>query len=296
MMNTARFRVRPGARRPFGDVPADFTDGFDGKAAGQKHLDRRLPELESLQERMYAERQHALLVIVQGMDTAGKDSIIKHVLTGLNPEGLSVHNFKQPSSEELAHDFLWPASRVLPARGQITVFNRSYYEEVLVVRVHPELLEKQQLPAGRVGRRIWDERFEDINAFERHLWRSGTTVVKLFLHLSRREQEKRLLARIDDPTKNWKFSAGDLPERARWKDYMAAYEAAVSATSTTHAPWHVIPADHKWFAHAAVAEILYDTIHRLDPQYPALTAPQRRELLKARREIMRKRKVGRVRL
>jgi PPK2 family polyphosphate:nucleotide phosphotransferase len=291
-MNVDRFRVRPGARRPLDEVPTDFTDGLDDKAKGQRHLSRRLPELEALQERMYAERRHALLVIVQGMDTAGKDSVIKHVFTGLNPEGLSVYNFKQPSSEELAHDFLWRTSRVLPARGQICVFNRSYYEEVLVVRVHPELLEQQRLPGERVRPKIWDERFEDINAFERHLWRSGTTVVKLFLHLSRREQERRLLARIDDPTKNWKFSGGDLPERARWKDYMTAYEAAVSATSTPRAPWYVIPADHKWFAHAAVAEILYDTLRRIDPQYPALTAVQRRELAKARREITRKRKVG----
>ena len=292
-MNTDRFRVKPGARRVLTAVPTDFTGGFDDKADGEKHLGERLERLEALQERLYAQHQHALLVIVQGMDTAGKDSAIKHVLTGFNPQGVTVQNFKQPSSEELAHDFLWSAARGVPARGHIVVFNRSYYEEVLVVRVHPELLEHQGLPKERIGSHIWEERFEDINAFERHLWRSGTTVVKFFLNISRREQEKRLLARIDDPTKNWKFSAGDLPERARWKAYMAAYEEALSATSTKRAPWHVIPADHKWFAHAAIADILYDTLRSLDPKFPALTAPQRRELMEARRELTRKRKAAR---
>jgi PPK2 family polyphosphate:nucleotide phosphotransferase len=287
-MNPNRLRVVPGARRPLDTVPTDFTHGFHDKADGQSHLEKRLGRLEALQEKLYAQRRHALLVVVQGMDTAGKDSAIKHVFAGFNPEGLSVHNFKQPSSEELAHDFLWPASRVLPARGQIAVFNRSYYEEVLVVRVHPEFLEKQGLPKERVRSKIWSERFEDINAFERHLWRSGTSVVKFFLNISRSEQEKRLLARIDDSSKNWKFSPGDLPERARWKAYMAAYEDALSATSTAHAPWYVIPADHKWFAHAAIAEVLYDTLRHLDPQYPPLTSAQRREVADARRQLTRK--------
>ncbi len=287
-MNPNRFRVKPGARRPLDAVPTDFTNGFDDKASALDHLQKRLERVEALQEKLFAQRQHALLVIVQGMDTSGKDSVIKHVFTGVNPQGLSVHNFKQPSSEELAHDFLWPASRVQPARGQIAVFNRSYYEEVLVVRVHPEFLEKQRLPKERITSKIWSERFEDINAFERHLRRSGTTVVKFFLNISRREQEKRLLARIDDPTKNWKFSPGDLPERARWKAYMAAYQEALSATSTSHAPWYVIPADHKWFAHAAIAEVLYDTLRRLDPEYPPLTPVQRRELTDARRQLTRR--------
>lgn len=290
-MNADRLRVEPGARRPLDAVPTDFTNGFDDRAGGQQHLQRRLARLEALQEKLYAQRQHALLVIIQGMDTAGKDSAIKHVFTGFNPQGLSVHNFKQPSSEERAHDFLWPASRVLPARGQIAVFNRSYYEEVLVVRVHPEFLEMQGLPKERIRSKIWGERFEDINAFERHLWRSGTTVVKFFLNISRSEQEKRLLSRIDDPSKNWKFSPGDLPERARWKVYMAAYEEALSATSTAHAPWYVIPADHKWCAHAAIAEVLYDTLRHLDLRFPPLTPAQRRELAEARRQLTRKGKI-----
>jgi PPK2 family polyphosphate:nucleotide phosphotransferase len=286
-MNVDRFRVKPGARRPLDNAPADATAGFADETDGRQHLLERLPRLEALQEMMYAQRRHALLVIIQGMDTAGKDSVIKHVFTGFNPQGLGVYNFKQPSSEELAHDFLWPASQVLPPRGHIAVFNRSYYEEVLVVRVHPEFLEKQGLPKARVRSSIWEERFEDINAFERHLWRSGTTVVKFFLHISRREQEKRLLARIDDPSKNWKFSPGDLPERARWKDYMAAYRDVLPATSTKHAPWYVIPADHKWFAHAAIAEVLHDTLRDLDLKYPPPTPMQRRELAQARRQLTR---------
>jgi PPK2 family polyphosphate:nucleotide phosphotransferase len=289
-MNTSRFRVKQGARRPLDATPPEFTGTFEGKSAAQKHLRRRLEQMEPLQERLYAQRQHALLVIVQGMDTAGKDSAIKHVFTGFNPQGISVHSFKQPSTEELAHDFLWPATRVLPPRGQIAVFNRSYYEEVLVVRVHPEFLERQSLPKDRISSDIWRERMEDINAFERHLWRSGTTTVKFLLHISRREQEKRLLARIDDASKNWKFSPGDLPERARWNGYMTAYTEALSITSTTHAPWYVIPADHKWFAHAAIAEILFDTLRGLDLRFPQLTSAQTRELAAARGQLTRKRK------
>jgi len=292
-MSINRYRVKPGARRPLDIVPSDFTGEFEDKAAGQKHLDKRLAQLEELQTRLYAQHQHALLVIIQGMDTSGKDSVIEHVLAGFNPQGLAIENFKQPSSEELAHDFLWPAARVLPGRGHITVFNRSYYEEVLVVRVHPELLEKQALPKKCMTSKLWRERFDDINAFERHLLRSGTAVVKLFLNISRGEQEKRLLARIDDPAKNWKFSPGDLPERARWKDYMAAYTEALSATSTAHAPWYLIPADHKWAAHAIIADILYDTLERLDPHFPELTGAQRRALAEARAQLTRKGKAGR---
>jgi PPK2 family polyphosphate:nucleotide phosphotransferase len=291
-MNTNRFQVAAGARRPLDAMPTDFTNGFEDKADAQRHLQRRLERLDALQEKLYAQRHHALLVVIQGMDTAGKDSAIKHVFSGFNPQGLTVHNFKQPSSEELAHDFLWPASRVLPPRGHIAVLNRSYYEEVLVVRVHPEFLEKQGLPKARIRAKIWDERFEDINAFERHLWRSGTTTVKFFLNISRREQERRLLARIDDRSKRWKFSLGDLPERAKWKQYMTAYEQAICATSTSHAPWHVVPADHKWFAHAVIAEILYDTLRHLDLTFPPVSPSQRRELAEARRQLTRAGKRG----
>jgi PPK2 family polyphosphate:nucleotide phosphotransferase len=286
-MKVSRFEVKRGARRPLDAIATDFTGGFDGKEDAEKYLSRRLQDLASLQDLLYAQRQYALLVVLQGMDTAGKDSVVKHVFSGFNPQGIRVQNFKQPSSEELSHDFLWRAVRALPERGHIAIFNRSHYEEVIVVRVHPELLERQGLPKARITSKIWSERFEDINDFERHLWRSGTVVVKVFLNISRREQEKRLIARIKDPSKNWKFSPGDLPERARWKEYMAAYGEALSATSTSHAPWHVIPADHKWFAHAAVAEILYDTLQRMDLKFPALTTVQRRELAEARRQLTR---------
>jgi PPK2 family polyphosphate:nucleotide phosphotransferase len=289
-MNVARFRVPAGDRKPLDRERSDFTGGFDSKEDAQKHLDRRLQLLEALQDKLYGQRRHALLVILQGMDTAGKDSTINHVFRGFNPAGLAVHSFKQPSSEELGHDFLWRTCRALPARGQIGVFNRSYYEEVLVVRVHPELLENECLPKERVASKIWSERFEDINAFERHLWRSGTVVVKFFLKISRKEQEKRLLERIEDPSKNWKFSPGDLPERARWSAYMAAYADALGATSTKHAPWYVIPADHKWFAHAAVAETLYETLSGLDLRFPALSPAQRRELAQARKELARQKR------
>jgi len=289
-MRTDELRVRHGAHHPLDLVATNFTGDLRDKSAGREHLQRRLIRLAELQEKLYAQRKHAVLVIMQGMDTSGKDSAIAHVFTGFNPEGLTVRNFKQPTSEELAHDFLWPASRVLPERGHIAVFNRSYYEEVLVVRVHPELLARQNLPDKRVRSGFWEERFEDINAFEHHLWRSGTTILKFFLNISRREQEARLLARIDDPTKNWKFSPGDLPERARWKSYMSAYAAALSATSTSHAPWYVIPADRKWFAQAAIAEVLYDTLRRLDLQYPPLTPVQRREMADARAELTRRRR------
>jgi PPK2 family polyphosphate:nucleotide phosphotransferase len=201
-----------------------------------------------------------------------------------------VHAFKQPSIHELAHDFLWRASRVLPSRGEIAIFNRSYYEEVIVVRVHADLLQRQGLPPDRITDDIWRERFDDINAFERHLWRSGTVIVKLFLNISRREQEQRLLARINDPTKNWKFAAGDLPERRKWKSYMAAYSDLLSTTSTEHAPWYVIPADHKWFAHAVAADVIVRTLQKLDLEYPKPTIAQQRELQQARRDLMRKRR------
>jgi PPK2 family polyphosphate:nucleotide phosphotransferase len=288
-MNADRFRVHPGDRKPLDRQATDFTDKFDDKGAGRAHLERSLQRLRPLQEKLYADGRYALLVVLQGMDTAGKDSAIEHVFTGFNPQGVYVHSFKKPSSEELSHDFLWKASRVLPDRGHVTVFNRSYYEEVVVVRVHPELLDAQHLPRERIRSKIWDERFEDINAFERHLWRSGTVVTKFFLNISREEQERRLLARIDDPSKNWKFSPGDLPERAKWHAYMTAYAQALTATSTDHSPWYVIPADHKWFAHLAIAEILHKTLSGLDLRFPALTPSQRRELALARRQLARKR-------
>ena len=221
------------------------------------------------------------------MDAAGKDGAISHVMSGVNPQGTDVHAFKQPSSEELGHDYLWRAVKALPARGRIGIFNRSYYEDVLVVRVHPQLLRASHVPAERLNARVWKERFEDINALERHLWRNGTMVRKFFLHLSRAEQQRRLLARLDDPTKNWKFSSGDLPERAKWRAYMSAYRETLAATSTDHSPWYVVPADHKWFARVVIADVIVQTLDELDLAFPPLSKAQRRGLAEARRTLKR---------
>ena len=211
------------------------------------------------------------------MDAAGKDSAIKHVMSGLNPQGTQVFSFKRPSDEELDHDYLWRTVKALPERGRIGIFNRSYFEEVLVVRVHPEILGGEKLPASLVTRRMWKERYEDINAFERHLARNGTLIRKFFLHVSKEEQRRRLLERLDEPSKNWKFQAGDLAERDRWDDYMKAYEEALSKTSTKHAPWFIIPADHKWFMRLAIAEVVVEALEDLDLSFPkpSKAAPRR---------------------
>jgi len=284
-MKIDRFRVRPGDRRALKRHASDFKGPFSGKADALEYLQKGIARLEARQQLFYARNEHALLLIFQGMDGSGKDSAIKHVLSGINPLGTDVHTFKQPSSYELAHDFLWRASNVLPARGRIGVFDRSYYEDVLVVRVHPELIAARQLPADRVTPQIWNERFESINAFERHLWRNGTLVRKFFLQISRDEQRKRLIKRLEDPAKNWKFSAADLPERAKWKDYMRAYERAIAATSSREAPWYVIPADHKWFAHAAISDVILETLDELDLAPPRLSKDKRRELAEAQRVL-----------
>ena len=287
-MDLDRFRVRHGDRRAIRRLAPADTAHFKDKDDALAHLQKGVARLALLQHLLYARDQYALLLIFQGMDGAGKDHVIRHVMSGVSPQGTEVHPFKQPSAEELAHDFLWRAGRVLPARGRIGIFNRSYYEEVLVVRVHPELLGAQKLAPDLVTRQIWNERFEDINAFERHLCRSGTIIRKFFLHVSKAEQRRRLLARLDDPAKNWKFSRGDLNERNRWQDYHAAYEAALAGTSHSHAPWYVVPADYKWFAQALVADVVVDALERLDLSLPKLTPRQRRELRDARRLLTRK--------
>ena len=220
------------------------------------------------------------------MDTAGKDGAIAHVMSGVNPQGCRVESFKRPSAEELDHDYLWRAARALPERGEIGIFNRSYYEEVLVVRVHDDILRAEKLPSSLITRTIWRERYEDINAFERYLSRNGFVVRKVFLHISKNEQRKRLLARLDDPDKRWKFEEGDIAERARWKDYMAAYEDAIRATSTAHAPWYVVPANHKWFARLAIAQILTDALEELDLAYPPVDAARKRVLSRIRRDLV----------
>jgi len=286
-MRIDRYRVRPGDRDVLRRHRPDDTGPFDARDAALTHLQKGLARLYSFQEKLYAQGQWALLLIFQGMDAAGKDSVVRHVMAGVSPQGTDVHSFKQPSTEELDHDFLWRAVKALPARGRIGIFNRSYYEEVLVVRVHAEVLKAQKLPASLVTRRIWDERFEDINAFERHLVRNGTVIRKFYLHVSKREQERRLLDRLDDPTKNWKFSTQDLAERALWKDYRDAFAEALAATSHQHAPWYVIPADHKWFVRALVADIIVDALKGLNLSFPEVDPQKRRELARARRDLLR---------
>jgi PPK2 family polyphosphate:nucleotide phosphotransferase len=269
-------------------------DGFDlasmdcadtgaiDKDAAVSMLADDVKRLSDLQERLYAQDQWAVLIVLQGMDAAGKDSVIAHVMSGVNPQGCDVHSFKAPSAEELGHDFLWRTTTRLPARGRIGIFNRSYYEDVLAVRVHPELLERQKLPRTLTGKAIWEERFHDIRAFERHLARSGTLVLKFFLHLSKEEQRRRFLDRLDEPAKRWKFSMNDVNERKRWHDYMAAYEDMIRATSRPGAPWYVVPADHKWFTRLVVAAAVIEALDGLDLSFPKVGAATLKEMRKVR--------------
>ena len=285
-MNIDKFRVRPGDREALARHSPGDTASFRDKAEAVERLAKGVERLEARQELLHAQGEYALLVVLQGMDAAGKDGIVKHVMSGVNPLGVDVHAFKQPSSEELSHDFLWRAEKVLPARGRIGIFNRSYYEDVIVVRVHPAILGTLRLPEDRITKDIWKERFEDIRMFERHLWRNGTVVVKFFLNISRSEQKRRLLSRLDDPARNWKFSAGDVPERAKWHAYMNAYRDALAATSTRQSPWYVVPADHKWFARVLIADVIVHTLDQLRLSFPKLSPGQRRGLAQSRRQLM----------
>ena len=256
------------------------------KAETRAFLEQNQEELAASQELLWASDRYSVLVILQAMDAAGKDGTIKHVMSGVNPQGCRVVSFKQPSAEELDHTFLWRAAKVLPERGCIGIFNRSYYEEVLVVRVHPGILEGQRLPPGKRGKAFWAERFEDINAFERHLVRNGTKVLKFFLNVSRDEQKRRFLERLDTPEKNWKFSPGDVRERGHWNDYMQAFEQMLAATSTEWAPWYVIPADHKPVARSLVASVLSSSIQSLGLEPPTVSAEDRAEFETARADLM----------
>ena len=276
------FQVTDGRRFRLSAVDPESTGGFESKEAARARFERELEALRELQEKLYAQDRWALLLIFQGMDAAGKDSAVKHVMSGVNPQGTQVHAFKAPSSEELDHDFLWRTTCRLPERGRIGIFNRSYYEEVLVVRVHPELLAGQRLPPERVTPQIWTERFDAINAFERYLGQNGVIVRKFFLHLSRREQRKRFLERLEDPEKHWKFSLGDVRERRHWDAYMAAYEDVIRRTSTPDAPWHVVPADHKWFTRLVVVSAIVDTLRSLDLRFPTLDPTRSKEIEAAR--------------
>ncbi len=280
-MNHDKLIVPPGKTVSLKDFDPGFTDRFKNKDEALGYLEEDLARLSSLQEVLYAQNRYALLLIFQAMDAAGKDSVIKHVMSGVNPQGCQVYSFKSPSAEELDHDFLWRCLRCLPERGRIGIFNRSYYEEVLVVRVHPEFLQAQHLPAMD-GRDIWKERFEDINSVERYLTRNGIIILKFFLNVSKKEQKERFLERIEEPEKHWKFSARDVAEREHWKKYMDAYEAMLNHTSTEWAPWYVIPADKKWFTRAAVADIIASRLEKLDLHFPELTKIQREELVRAK--------------
>ena len=254
------------------------------KARAKEILDQHLVELAEAQSLLYADDRYAVLIVLQAMDAAGKDGTIKHVMSGVNPQGCQVFSFKKPSAEDLDHNFLWRYMKSLPERGRIGIFNRSYYEDVLVVKVHPELLGRQ-LPREKVGKKFWEERYEDINAFEQHLVRNGTVILKFFLNVSKDEQKRRFLERLERPEKNWKFSAADLAERGHWDDYMKAYEDAMSATSTEWAPWYVIPADYKWVARTVVADVITTSLQGLDLEYPVVTPEQKNLLAEARKKL-----------
>ena len=264
--------------------PGD-SHGIESKEKAEKILAKGVEYLAELQEKLYAQDKWAVLLIFQAMDAAGKDGAIKHVMSGINPQGCQVYSFKGPTSEELDHDFLWRTAKSLPERGRIGIFNRSYYEEVLVVRVHPEILAKQKLPPALVTKRIWKERYEDIAAHERYLTRNGVTIRKFFLNVSKAEQKKRFLERLDRSEKNWKFSTADAKERGHWKEYMAAYEAMIRETATPEAPWVVVPADKKWFARLVVAAAVAEAMEELDLAFPEVTAEQKKDLAAARRVL-----------
>lgn len=282
------YRIDNGRKFRLKNVDPNDTGAFEPefKDEAKAYLDRGVAKLKDLQERLYAQDKWAVLLIFQAMDAAGKDGTIKHVMSGVNPQGCQVYSFKAPSSEELDHDYLWRTMKSLPERGRIGIFNRSYYEETLVVRVHPELLVGQKLPSQLVTDHIWDERFEDINGFERYLTRNGVVVRKFFLHVSEDEQKKRFLARLDDPEKNWKFSLADARERQYWDDYMHAYEDVIRKTSNKHAPWYVVPANNKWFTRIVVAAAIIDALEELDLAYPEVDAKKKRDLKAARAALI----------
>jgi PPK2 family polyphosphate:nucleotide phosphotransferase len=290
---TEELLVEPGSRANIASRDPAWTGGPEFVQLSAKQLTSTakallahgVQELSDAQELLWASDTYALLVVFQAIDAAGKDSTIEHVMSGVNPQGVQVVSFRQPSSEDLDHDFLWRVSKALPERGRIGIFNRSHYEEIVALRVHPEWLQKQKLPPGPLGESFWADRHEDINAFERHLDRSGTKIVKFFLHVSKAEQKRRFLARLDEPGKQWKFSAADVAERAHWDEYMQAYEEAITATSTAWAPWYVIPADHKPVMQAMVAAILVDTIGSLGLRWPEVSEQARAANAEARRKL-----------
>ena len=283
-----KYRVDSGKHFRLKDFDPADTGHWESKELAQETLQKGIASTAELQDKLYAQDSWSLLLIFQAMDAAGKDGIIKHVMTGVNPQGCQVYSFKSPSDRELQHDFLWRTTVNLPERGHIGIFNRSYYEEVLVVRVHPKILDNQKMPPSLVGKNIWDERFEDIRSFERHMARSGTVIRKFFLHVSKKEQKRRFLERLDEPEKNWKFSAADIHERACWDDYQKAYEEMIRNTATGHAPWYIVPADNKWFTRIVVSAVVVDTLESLDLAYPEVEDTKRKELEAAKKILLSK--------
>jgi PPK2 family polyphosphate:nucleotide phosphotransferase len=295
-MNAENFKVLPGKKTILkscdsGWIPkwAEKQENKEGKKAVKEKalaiIGANRQKLIEMQELFWASDTYSMLIILQGMDAAGKDSVISHVMSGVNPQGCQVTGFKTPSEEELDHDFLWRHTKALPERGRIGIFNRSYYEDVLIVKVRPEILQKQKLPLGAEGKSFWNQRYEDINMFERHLVRNGTVVLKFFLNVSKKQQKQRLLKRLENPDKQWKFSVTDLSERSKWEDYMEAYEDVLNQTSTEWAPWYIVPADKKWVTHASISEIIVSQIQKLDLKYPVLSKEQYAALEKAKTEL-----------
>jgi PPK2 family polyphosphate:nucleotide phosphotransferase len=282
------YRIDHGKNFRLKDFDPAATTHIHSKEQAQRLLAQSIAEMAEFQDKLYAQDRWAVLLIFQAMDAAGKDGAIKHVMSGLNPQGCQVYSFKAPSPEELDHDYLWRTSKVLPERGRIGIFNRSYYEEVLVVRVHSGILRNERLPDSLVGKTLWQDRFEDISSFERYLSRNGIVVRKFFLNVSKKEQKRRFLERLETPEKNWKFSPADVAERQCWDDYMQAYEEMIAATSTKHAPWYVAPADNKWYTRLVVAAAIVDTLKDLKLEYPKLDAEKRKQIEAAKRELLRK--------
>lgn len=282
-----RYRVKHGRKFRLANYDPADTRHPDLEQNADELLHRGITRLSEMQDKLYAQDRWALLLIFQAMDAAGKDSVIEHVMSGVNPQGCQVYSFKQPSTEDLSHNYLWRSSKVLPQRGHIGIFNRSYYEEVLVVRVHKNLLDEERLPSSLVGKSIWKERFEDIVAYERHLSRNGIVIRKFFLNVSKQEQKKRFLDRLKEPEKNWKFSSADVYDRDCWKEYMTAYEDAIRHTATPFAPWFIVPADNKWFTRLVVAAAIIETLDSLDLNYPAVTKAKKAELKNAEKKLLR---------
>jgi PPK2 family polyphosphate:nucleotide phosphotransferase len=283
------FRITDGAKFRLKDIDPGETLGLKSgdKPRAKEALAMGVEALAELQDKLYAHDKWAVLLIFQAMDAAGKDGAIKHVMSGVNPQGCQVYSFKAPSAEDLDHDYLWRCTKCLPNRGHIGIFNRSYYEETLVVRVHPNFLAKQKIPQSLITKQIWDERFQDIRGFERYLSRNGIVVVKFFLHLSKKEQQRRFLARMDRPEKNWKFSSADMAERGYWDDYQKAYEDMICNTATKHGPWYVVPADNKWFTRVVVAAAIIDTIASLGVDYPAVDDAKLQEIAEAKKDLVK---------